>query len=191
MRQLPVQKLSGWLVCVLVILLCLDILAIPLAPAFAYLRAGNPEGLTFASLAATFDYDFDDGLGNLLRILLRDTWQTPRIVVLALFLMVCGICGAVILVQGIRLLASVADGAPFSVRNARCLHRAAAGCFVIAGAALVKTLCGCHLLASLRPWLTYTALFIPLFVMLGLCCLVAAGLFRQAAEVKAENDMII
>ncbi len=191
MRQLPVQKLSGWLAGVLALLLCLDVLAVPLAPAFAYIRAGNPEGLTFAALSATFDYDFDDGLGNLLRILLRDTWQTPRTAVLALFLTVCGVCGAVILVQGIRLLASVAGGQPFSVRNAHCLHWAAAGCFVIAGAALVKTICGCHFLASLHPWLSYTALFIPLFVMLGLCCLVAAGLFRQAAEVKAENDTII
>ena len=37
--------------------------------------------------------------------------------------------------------------------------------------------------------LSYTALFIPLFTMAGLLCLVMAGLFHRAAEMKAENDL--
>lgn len=39
--------------------------------------------------------------------------------------------------------------------------------------------------------LSYTALFIPLFTMAGLLCLVMAGLFHRAAEMKAENDLTI
>jgi len=33
--------------------------------------------------------------------------------------------------------------------------------------------------------------FIPLFTMAGLLCLVMAGLFHRAAEMKAENDLTI
>ena len=88
---------------------------------------------------AVFAYDFDDGVGNLLEIILKESWKSPETAVLALFLLLAGICGAVILVQGIRLLASVADGTPFSPKNAVYLQRAAAGCFVIAAGALGRT----------------------------------------------------
>ena len=97
---------------------------------------------------------------------------------------------AVFLVQGIRLLASVADGTPFSPKNAVYLQRAAAGCFVIAAGALGRTaftLCR----DGAAALLSYTALFIPLFTMAGLLCLVMAGLFHRAAEMKAENDLTI
>lgn len=95
-----------------------------------------------------------------------------------------------ILVQGIRLLASVADGTPFSPKNAVYLQRAAAGCFVIAAGALGRTaftLCR----DGAAALLSYTAFFIPLFTMAGLLCLVMAGLFHRAAEMKAENDLTI
>ena len=45
--------------------------------------------------------------------------------------------------------------------------------------------------ASLRPLFTYNALFCPVFLMGGLLCLVMSALFRQAAELKAENDLTI
>ena len=34
-------------------------------------------------------------------------------------------------------------------------------------------------------------LFVPIFAMFGLLCLVMAALFGQAAEIKAENDLTI
>ena len=34
-------------------------------------------------------------------------------------------------------------------------------------------------------------LIVPLFAMAGLLCLVMSALFRQAAEIKAENDLTI
>ncbi|MFR5405370.1 MAG: DUF2975 domain-containing protein [Oscillibacter sp.] len=67
---------------------------------------------------------------------------------------------------------------------------AAAGCFVIAAGALGRTaftLCR----DGAAALLSYTALFIPLFTMAGLLCLVMAGLFHRAAEMKAENDLTI
>ena len=45
--------------------------------------------------------------------------------------------------------------------------------------------------ASLRPLASYNTLFVPLFAMFGLLCLVMSALFRQAAELKAENDLTI
>ena len=38
---------------------------------------------------------------------------------------------------------------------------------------------------------TYNALFVPIFTMFGLLCLVMSALFRQATEMKAENDLTI
>ncbi len=44
---------------------------------------------------------------------------------------------------------------------------------------------------SVAPLLTYNALFVPIFILGGLLCLVMSALFRQAAELKAENDLTI
>ena len=44
---------------------------------------------------------------------------------------------------------------------------------------------------SLQPLTTYNALFVPIFAMFGLLCLVMSALFCQAAELKAENDLTI
>ena len=44
---------------------------------------------------------------------------------------------------------------------------------------------------SLAPLLTSNALFVPIFAMFGLLCLIMSALFRQAAELKAENDLTI
>ena len=38
---------------------------------------------------------------------------------------------------------------------------------------------------------SYNTLFVPLFAMGGLLCMVISALFRQAAELKEENDLTI
>ena len=162
MVRTAVQKIADVLIFLCGFLIFCDILLLPLTPALAYFRFQNPASMRFDHLLAVFAYDFDDGVGNLLEIILKEAWKSPETAVLALFLLLAGICGAVILVQGIRLLASVADGTPFSL----CRDGAAA-------------------------LLSYTALFIPLFTMAGLLCLVMAGLFHRAAEMKVENDLTI
>ena len=190
MVRTAVQKIADVLIFLCGFLIFCDILLLPLTPALAYFRFQNPASMRFDHLLAVFAYDFDDGVGNLLEIILKESWKSPETAVLALFLLLAGICGAVILVQGIRLLASVADGTPFSPKNAVYLKRAAAGCFVIAAGALGRTaftLCR----DGAAALLSYTALFIPLFTMAGLLCLVMAGLFHRAAEMKAENDLTI
>ena len=136
MVRTAVQKIADVLIFLCGFLIFCDILLLPLTPALAYFRFQNPASMRFDHLLAVFAYDFDDGVGNLLEIILKESWKSPETAVLALFLLLAGICGAVILVQGIRLLASVADGTPFSPKNAVYLQRAAAGCFVIAAGAL-------------------------------------------------------
>ena len=191
MKNVPVQTIADVLLVLSLILLAGDVLLMPLVPAFAYFRYGDPSGMEFQRLIATFAYDADDGLGNLVHTILVEAWQTPRTALLSLFLLVCGLCGAVLLIQGARILESVSAGTPFLPKNSLYLKRAARCCFVISFAALVRTVCGLCLQGSLRPLFSYTALFIPLFFMTGLFFLVTAPLFHSAAALKVENDLTI
>lgn len=191
MERICAQKISAWLVFLLFLLLCLDVLITPLTPVFAYFHADDPTLMQLDSLIATFDYDFDDGLGNVLTILLSDVWQQPYTAVLSLFLLVCGSCSAVLLIQGLHILANIADGNLFSSQNAICLKRASLCCFIIALAALARTIFTIYSRGPGPALLSYTALFIPLFIMAGLLFLIMSGLFAQAVELKEENDLTI
>lgn len=111
--------------------------------------------------------------------------------VLNLFLLFCGVCTAVILWQGKRVLDTVLKGDPFVQDNAKSLKRAAICCFLISGAALLRLIWGFCTYKSILPLLTYNALFVPIFLMGGLLFMVMSALFRQAAELKAENDLTI
>ena len=44
---------------------------------------------------------------------------------------------------------------------------------------------------SIGPLFTYNALFVPVFFMAGLLCMVMSALFRQAAELKEDQDLTI
>ena len=118
-------------------------------------------------------------------------WQNTETAALTLFLVVSGICTAVILWQGRRVLRTILRGAPFSPENAVSLRRAACCSFIISLAALVRVIFSVYHFRSLQPLLSYNALFVPIFAMAGLLCLVMSALFRQAAEMKAENDLTI
>lgn len=118
-------------------------------------------------------------------------WKDPQAVALIFFLWFSGICTAVILWQGRRVLRTILQGAPFSLENAISLRRAAVSSFVISTAALARLIFSICYYRSLAPLLSYNALFVPIFAMAGLLCLVMSALFRQAAEMKAENDLTI
>ena len=47
--------------------------------------------------------------------------------------------------------------------------------------------CSC----SIGPGFNYNALFVPVSLLAGLLCMVMSALFRQAAELKADNDLTI
>ena len=118
-------------------------------------------------------------------------WRTPYTAVLAAFLLSCGVCTAVILWQARRVLGTIRKGSPFCRDNARSLKRAAVCCLVIAMAALVRTVWAAAFYRSALPFFTYNALFVPLFLMGFLLCMVMSALFRQAAQLKEENDLTI
>ena len=118
-------------------------------------------------------------------------WEDAYSAVLAVFLWSCGVCTAVILWQGKRVLDTILKAEPFTMNNADNMKRAAVCCFVISGAALARLIWGLVYYASIRPLLTYNALFVPVFLVGGLLFLVMSALFRQAAELKAENDLTI
>ena len=120
-----------------------------------------------------------------------DVWTETYTAVLTLFLWACGICTAIILWQGKRVLDTILRGEPFTLANAANLRRAAVCCFVISGAALARTVWGMVYYQSALPLLTYNALFVPVFLLAGLLCMVMSALFRQAAELKADKDLTI
>ena len=112
-------------------------------------------------------------------------------VVLTLFLLSCGVCTAVILWQGKRVLDTILKGNPFVMDNAKSLKRAAVCCFLISLAAFLRLIWGFAAYQSFLPLLSYNALFVPVFLMGGLLFMVMSALFRQAAGLKAENDLTI
>ena len=189
MIRTPFQKIADALICLSVVALIAEAFLLPWINAFSYFRSDIPDASTLDQMMAVFAYDFDDGLGNLFRLSL-ESWTHPQSAVLSLFLWLVSVCGAIILIQGIRILATVADGTPFSAKNAVSIRRAGLACFAIAAGALGRT--AFTLFREGAAALTsYTILFVPLFAMAGLLCLVMSALFRQAAEIKAENDLTI
>ena len=191
MKAASVQKIARVLDALVLITLLCNFIALLLVPGMVYFRFSQEGSMSFADLQTVFGYDVDDGLGHLLTIYLRDVWQEPYTAMLTLFLLFSGVCTAVILWQGLRVLDTILRGEPFSLENAVSLRRAAVCSFVISAAALARVVFSLWLFRSLAPLLSYNALFVPIFAMFGLLCLVMSALFRQAAEIKAENDLTI
>lgn len=171
METTPIQKIAGILKALMTATFVCNLIALPMVPGLvraryltAYLGPDDPE---HAWLSA---------------------W--PELVLIA-FLIFCGCCTAVILWQGRRVLDTILREEPFSMENAVSLRRAAWASFVISAAALVRVVFSLCFYRSPVPLFSYNALFVPIFAMFGLLCLVMSALFRQAAELKAENDLTI
>ena len=121
----------------------------------------------------------------------RSLLEHAPVGVLSLFFWVCGTCTALILWQARSVLDTILAGNPFQLKNARALNRAAVCCWVISGAALVKLALWLWMERNIAPLFTYTTLFIPAFLMAGLLFQVMSALFRQAAELKEDQDLTI
>lgn len=195
MELTGVQKLARVLrVLVLITFVC-NIIALFVVPVMAVLY---PQSVVEAGVEE-LTYLFG------LKAVPQDHWPLPAVfwiswiwvwadlyaAVLTLFLWACGICTAIILWQAKRVLDTILQGETFTFGNAANLKRAAVCCFVISGAALGRTVWGLFYYQSIAPLLTYNFLFVPLFLLVGLVCMVMSALFRQAAELKAENDLTI
>lgn len=118
-------------------------------------------------------------------------WTHLDTALLTLFYWLCGGCTAVILWQAKRVLDTILTRTPFLRANAGALKRAAVCCWMISGAALVRLVLWLWSEGNVWPLFTYTALFIPAFFMGGLLFLVMSALFRQAAELKEDQDLTI
>lgn len=189
-----VQKIAGILDILLLIALACNLIILYLVP--VAILSDSPD-----LLANVFDYlhglifpDPDDILlAGIAASFLSWLWVWNDIyqLVLALFLIFSGICTAIILWQARQVLKTIQMNSPFSMKNAMSLHRAAICCFSISIAALIRVIFSIVYFASTRPLSSYNALFVPIFAMAGLLCLVMSALFRQAAELQAESDLTI
>lgn len=117
-------------------------------------------------------------------------WGDARSAVMAVFLWICGICTAIILWQAKKVLDNIAAQKLFETDNAVKLRRAAVCCLIISGASLLwavfRTVTG-----GVLELLSLSTLFFPVFFLAGLLFFIMSSLFRQAAEMKAENDLTI
>ena len=197
MERTSVQKLARVLRVLVMIALVCNIVTLLLVPGLANLFMAD----SWEELAHDWGIL---GFGNLLKFFALCWWPILWIMaligevdggtywlVLTLFLLACGTCTAVILWQARRVLDTILKGNPFVKDNAKSMKRAAICCFLISGAALARLIWGFAYYQSIAPLLSYNALFIPIFLMGGLLFLVMSALFRQAAELKAENDLTI
>ena len=118
-------------------------------------------------------------------------WTEWRSILLTVFFGLCGVCTASILWQAKKVLDTMLKESPFQRCNAQALKRAAVCCYIISGAAAVRLLVWLAMEKNLAPLFTYNTLFIPAFFMAGLLFQVMSALFRQAAELKEEQDLTI
>ena len=196
LEMTSIQKLSKVLkILVTITFVCnlLALLVVPIAACDWYDGSYDGKASFFDNiqhLKRIFEYDLDDGLGNLFAIYFG-IWHVPYYGTINVFLWACGICTAIILWQARKVLETIISNHPFSLINAVCMKRAGICCLIISAAALVRLVWGFFFYKSIAPLLTYNALFVPIFAMGFLLFMVMSALFRQAAELKEENDLTI
>ncbi len=189
MEKTAVQRLARVLQGMVVVVFTLNLLCLPLVPgAVAFWQEHE-------SIWEWVSHESGDGLfwvtmifaGAFYGIFLEPSLLTAW----SLLFWICGACTAVILWQAKKVLDTILAGSPFRTSNARALNRAAISCWVTSGAAMVKLVLWLWIEKNPAPLCTYTTLFIPGFLMAGLLFQVMSALFRQAAELKEDQDLTI
>lgn len=195
MKKTDVKKLAAILRVLVIIAFICNLIALLFVPAIVVM---SPGGMV-ESIARDWNiWVSGEDPGDLyypFSIFFLLSWMglttEPYTTALILLLLLCGVCTAIILWQAKRVLDTILKGTPFTLENVVSLYRAAVCCFVISGAALVRMVLGFVLYRNITPLLTYNALFVPIFFMGGLLCMVMSALFRRAVELKEENDLTI
>ena len=195
MEKTAVQKLAGVLKILVTVTFVCNLLVLPLLAGLSRLRGIMElvDGLGYFAAQGEGAPAIGLRMAGYFLASWTEIWQMGEgyAQVLTLFLLFCGVCTAVILWQGRRVLGTILAGNPFQIVNGVSLRRAGMCCFLISAAALARLIWGLAYYRTIEPLLSYNALFVPVFFMAGLLCLVVSALFRQAAELKAENDLTI
>lgn len=188
-----VRKMARVLRWLVIAVFILNLICLPMVPGFVALAMDGGPGM----IRKAFYHHFaNDGLGfkslpMYFWTMLVLFWGGDTIVLWTGFFWLCGICTAVMIWQAKRILDTILAGEPFSMANARSMKRAALCCWVISAASLVRLILWLWAEGNPAPLFTYTALFIPAFFMAGLLFQVMSALFRQAAEMKEDQDLTI
>ena len=194
MEKTAVQRLAAVLRTMVLIVFVLNLLCLLFVPGMAVIcldrdTMADPEWRKALAWALQ-----ERGLlfvGVVCLVGFRSLLEHAPVGVLSLFFWVCGTCTALILWQARSVLDTILAGNPFQLKNARALNRAAVCCWIISGVALLRLLWWLWHDHSAAPFFTYNALFIPAFLMAGLLFQVMSALFRQAAELKEDQDLTI
>lgn len=186
MEPTGVQKLAHVLKILMTITFICNLIALLLIPGYAVLKMAQPFGI--------HDNPFLR-LPELLRVFAVSwfsAWQLGLSYIKFFFeFFLSGVCTAVMIWQGRRVLDTILTGTPFCGKNGVSLRRAAVCCFCISAIFLFRVVDSMIVLPSIMPLFTFEMVLVPLFFLGGLLCLVMSALFRQAAELKAENDLTI
>lgn len=191
MNETSTKKLARVLRALVTALFVCNLLLLPLVPGLAGLSREGTHVLASAALTGQESQNVMVIFFACCWQYLWRVWREGYTAVLAAFLLFCGVNTAVILWQARRVLSTVTTALPFQRANAKSMRTAAISFALIALAALCRTVWGFFYYRSLAPLFTYNALFIPVFGMGCLLCLVMSALFGQAAALKEDSDLTI
>ena len=195
MEYTHIQKIVRVLRILVMIIFVCNLLALLLVPGLAALSAdGGIDLVAHAVLAALKQPGYEgQGLTSLPLFMVLawvGVWSETYTILMTVFLWTCGISTAIILWQAKRVLDRIMRAEIFSDANAVNLRRAAICCFVISATSLLWAICRA-VLGGIFELFSLSTLFFPVFFLAALLFLVMSALFRQAAELKAENDLTI
>jgi len=193
MNLTSVQKLARVVRVLILIVFACNIIALLLVPGLAAMIADGGIKMVvkaFQSAAANDGTGFKS-LPMFFVVSLAWVWTDLYSGAMTVYLWVCGVCTAIILWQARGVLGNIIAGRTFSDKNGDRLKVAAVCCFVIAAVALAYVIFGLWVYAGEAVFLTFSCMLIFVFLIAGLICLVMSALFRQAAEMKAEQDLTI
>ncbi len=194
MEKTSVQRLAKILRLMIWIVFAVNLFCLLLVPGFAALTAEGGRASLLGYLKNELAGYPAHTLGHILMFFsgcLWAVWLDRHSALHTIFFWLCGVCTALILWQAKRVLDTILEGTPFQLKNAKSLRRAAVCCWVISGAALARLCWWLWHDPTAAPLFTYNTLFIFAFLMAGLLFQVMSALFRQAAELKEDQDLTI
>lgn len=194
MERSEVQRLARVLRGLVFTVFVCNLLVMPLVPGLVVQMVGGGSERLLVAIRAMMGLSgslAQIDVWHFLLLALIGFWSDPLICVVTVAYWLCGTCTAVILWQAKKVLDTVLRGNPFQMANALALKQAAVSCWIISAAALVRLVWWFWREGNIAPLFTYNALFVPGFFMAGLLFLVMSALFRQAAELKEDQDLTI